>query len=146
MPGCSPHIRDGNSRPSVRSDAEVDFLAGEKECYEDIRVFTIGGGGGPSGECCDGAGGGGSGYVNQTYLRVWSNNVDPWVVVVGGGGDSNVNGGSSRVEMGDLVLLEAKGGHAGSSSYGGDGYSGGGGGSGFSCNCISSCGVRLQHQ
>ena len=108
-------------------DSNADFIAGEKECYEDIRVSTIGGGGGPSGECCDGAGGGGSGYVNQTYLRVWSNNVDPWVVVVGGGGDSEVDGGSSRVEMGG-VLHEAEGGHAGSHSYGGDGYSGGGAG------------------
>ena len=109
-------------------DAEVDFIAGEKECYEDIRVYAIGGGGGPSQVCCDGAGGGGSGYVNRTNLRVWSNNVDPWVVVVGGGGDSEVDGGSSRVEMGGLVLHEAEGGHAGSHSYGGDGYSGGGAG------------------
>ena len=26
-------------------NANVDFIAGEKECYEDIRVSTIGGGG-----------------------------------------------------------------------------------------------------
>ena len=113
----------------VKQNTSLVFTAGERECYADIRIFATGGGGGPGRSNSANAGGGGSGYLIQHSVGMLSNNTDALVVAVGEGGGFGGIGGSSKVEMGGHVLVEAAGGKAGTIDYdGGDGYSGGGGG------------------
>ena len=111
----------------VRQNSTLVFMAGEKECYTDIRFLAIGGGGGTTRWLYPTRyGGAGSGYLDQCTVRMVSNNTDALVVAVGGGGSNDEDGGSSKVEVGEEVLVEAAGGKTGSGGSGGDGYSGGG--------------------
>ena len=64
----------------VEQNSSLVFAAGEKECYADIRIFAIGGGGGPSMEQEGYEGGGGSDYLIQHSVRMLSNNTDALVV------------------------------------------------------------------
>ena len=112
----------------VRQNSTLVFMAGEKECYTDIRFLAIGGGGGTTRWLYPTRyGGAGSGYLDQCTVRMVSNNTDALVVAVGGGGSYTQDGGSSMLKVGEQVLGEAGGGKGGNyGGNGGNGYSGGG--------------------
>jgi len=97
------------------------LVSREKDCYLDAKALAIGGGGEYS--RAGGGGAAGSGYVEFGVLRVKAN--ETLDLKVGW-----EEGETSSVERDGQVLLLATAGHAGSTTTGGDGYSGGGSNSG----------------
>ena len=101
----------------AEESSNVELVANEKDCFVDLDVVAIGGGGNYVGATYGGAG---SGYVEVEVIRLSIN--DPLMKVTVGSA-----GGPSMVEVGEEVLLEAAPGEGPDSVKGGDGYSGGGG-------------------
>ena len=96
----------------------MTLVANEKDCYVDLEVIAIGGGG----HGARGAGAG-SGYVEAGRIRLLINN--PAIEVTVGSSQA-----PSKVEVGGEVLLEAAPGQTNvtcGTACGADGYSGGGG-------------------
>ena len=92
----------------------MNLVAAEKDCYVDLTVVAIGGGGDLSSY-----GGSGSGYVETAIVRMSVNSPE---------GELNVGqrGESSKVEIAGELVLEALPGETGAGGPGGAGYSGGG--------------------
>ena len=93
----------------------VTLVANEKECFVDLDVVAIGGGG-----SINFYGGAGSGFVETGRVRL-PINTPVMQITVGS------SGSPSRVEVGGEVVLEAAPGETPDTDRGGDGYSGGGG-------------------
>ena len=104
-----------------------------------IRVITVGGGGGgacgkldSNGVKFAGGGGGGSGYEHNAQNNVTPGTVLAWTVGAGGaGGDTNHNNGYTGGSTSGDSLPTSNGGNGGStngSSIGGNGQNGGGAG------------------
>ena len=92
----------------------LKLVAGEKDCFVDLKIVAIGGGGGGIGN-----GASGSGFVESTSVRISENNSVAEITV--GQLDE-----SSKVEIGGELVLEALPGQIGQFYTGGAGYSGGG--------------------
>ena len=92
----------------------VNLVAAEKDCYVDLNIVAIGGGGGENVY-----GGSGSGYVETATVRM-SVNSPAAEITVGQVGES------SKVEIAGELVLEALPGEQGGDGPGGAGYSGGG--------------------
>ena len=102
----------------------VTLVANQKDCYVDLDVIAIGGGG----NLVSGTGAGaGSGYVEAGKVRLPINS-PVMQITVGPGGSP------SKVEVGGEVVLEAAPGKSPilNNEFGGDGYCGGGGSGGGS--------------
>ena len=92
----------------------LNLVAAEKDCYVDLNIVAIGGGGGENVY-----GGSGSGYVETAIVRM-SVNSPAAEITVGQVGES------SKVEIAGELVLEALPGEQGGDGPGGAGYSGGG--------------------
>ena len=102
----------------------MNLVAAEKDCYVDLNIVAIGGGGRGGGS---GYGGSGSGYVETAIVRMSVNNPEGEITV-------GQMGESSKVEIAGELVLEALPGEKGTGGGpGGAGYSGGG----ASCNRCS---------
>ena len=102
----------------AEENTTITLVAGDRDCFSDISIFAIGGGGGYG--YYNNVGGGGSGYVEAKTVQL---STDSPVLKVAPGGF----GEASRVEMnGELVIHAAPGGTP-DAQGGGDGFSGGGG-------------------
>ena len=101
----------------AEESSNVELVANEKDCFVDLDVVAIGGGGNYVDNTYGGAG---SGYVEAAKIRLSIK--DPLMKVTVGSA-----GGPSMVEVGEEVLLEAAPGEGPDSVKGGDGYCGGGG-------------------
>ena len=112
-------ITNGEATPVFAEESMVvDLVTKEMDCYVDLNLLAIGGGGRSTSK-----GGAGSGYIETTTMRLATNNSTIKVTV----GDCQE---SSTVEVGGTVVLDAKPGESTGSGLAGDGYSGGGGGGG----------------
>ena len=96
----------------------LNLMAAEKDCFVDLNLIAIGGGGGSSTERY---GGHGSGYVETATFRMSVNSPEGEITV-------GQLGESSKVEIAGELVLEALPGRKGDGGVGGAGYSGGGGG------------------
>ena len=106
----------------AESNLSVTLEAREKDCFVDLDILAIGGGGNyGTGFTTSGAG---SGYVKTAKVQVSVNN--PALSVTVGS-----SGSPSKVELGGKVVLEAYSGGSPDFTRGGDGYSGGGGSDGY---------------
>merc|ERR1711970_1643351 len=103
----------------ARSTSTATLVSAEKQCFLEVKVLAIGGGG--QGITGGYRGGGGSGYAEYGVLRLHAN--ETLNLVVGEGKQT------SSVEKDGQVLLMAAAGQNGDGYNGGDGYSGGGAGS-----------------
>ena len=101
----------------AEESSTVTLVANEKDCFLDLDVVAIGGGGNYVSSTLAGAG---SGYVKAAVIRLSTNN--PVMEVTVGSSAS-----PSKVEVGGEVVLEAAPGEDPDKVRGGDGYSGGGG-------------------
>jgi len=101
----------------AKESMSLTFLAREKDCYSNMSILAVGGGG-DGGDYRDYTGGG-SGYV-ETGAAVLKTNSQ--VVLTVGGAQQ-----PSSVSVDGQVVVEAKQGGDGGDSGGGNGYSGGGG-------------------
>jgi len=110
-------ITNGTATQAIFAEKSmtVNMVASEQDCYVDLNVLAVGGGGDTTGW-----GGAGSGYIDTTTLRLTASNstVD---LKVGAPGEP------SKVEVNKNVVLKAKPGKSTTSVDGADGYSGGGG-------------------
>ena len=93
----------------------LNLVAAEKDCYVDLNIVAIGGGGRAGGR----AGGSGSGYVETAIVRMSVNSPEGEITV-------GQMGESSKVEIAGELVLEALSGETGAGGPGGAGYSGGG--------------------
>ena len=102
----------------AKENMTITLVAGDRDCYTDIRVLAVGGGGNYG--YLDYVGGAGSGYVVAQNVQLSTSS--PVVMIVPGG-----VGEASRVEKNGEVVIEAAPGGTPDAQGGGDGYSGGGG-------------------
>lgn len=103
----------------AEQNSKVTLVANEKDCFVDLDVVAVGGGGNYVSNSARGAC---SGYVEAARIR-FSTNTPVMEVTVG----SYASSGPSKVEVGGEVLLEAARGEDPTNDQGGNGYSGGGG-------------------
>ena len=109
-------LTDGETNQYIfaKSTSTATLVSKEKDCFLEVKALVIGGGGNRA----SGAGGGGSGYVEFGTIKVMVN--ETLSLSVGSIGQA------SSFERSGQVLLLASAGDGGSSSRGGDGYTGGG--------------------
>ena len=101
---------------------QLTLVAGESDCFLELNVVAIGGGGG-NGDL-DTYPGAGSGHIATNIVRL-SSKIPVVEITVGEHGER------STVAIGGELVVEAASGEAGDNSKGGgQGYSGGGGGGG----------------
>jgi len=109
-------ITNGSSIQAISAEESMSFdlVAGEKDCYVELKIVGVGGGGG-AGDY----GGSGSGFVETLTVQINSSNPQGRITV--GQVDE-----SSKVEIAGSLVLEALPGQKGDYN-GGAGCSGGGG-------------------
>ena len=98
----------------AEESTSLNLVAGEKDCFVDLKIVAIGGGGG-----FGGAGAAGSGFVETRSMRMSVNS--PVAQITVGQVDE-----PSKVEIGGEVVIEAMPGQQADGHFGGGGYSGGG--------------------
>merc|ERR1719295_2408274 len=111
-------VTNGSSTQAIFAERSMNMnlVAAEKDCYVDLNIVAIGGGGRGGGS---GYGGSGSGYVETEIVRMSVNNPEGEIIV-------GQMGESSKVEIAGELVLEALPGEKGTGGPGGAGYSGGG--------------------
>lgn len=96
-----------------------------------MRWLLFGGGGGGGGGSSTYAGGGGAGGHMETGVLTFDGNSNEIEIVIGAGGASSTDGGTSELYVNSELISSAAGGATGNRYTGGSGGTGGGGASSY---------------